>query len=130
MPFELKILMYSVLWGIVQILLAASSSTMQRGIKWNMSSRDQQTPPLTGVAGRLSRASENFKETFPLFMASVLLVQILTKNSAMTALGAQLYLLGRVLYVPIYAFGVPVVRSLVWTMSMVGIVMVLVGVLF
>ena len=31
----------------------------------------------------------------------------------------------RVVYVPLYAFGVPYVRSLVWTVSFAGLVMIL-----
>ncbi len=42
----------------------------------------------------------------------------------MTALGAQIYLAARILYVPTYALGMPIVRSLVWGASLAGIVMV------
>ena len=42
-----------------------------------------------------------------------------------TKLGAWLWLGGRVAYLPLYALGVPVVRSLAWIVSLVGIVMVL-----
>jgi uncharacterized MAPEG superfamily protein len=42
----------------------------------------------------------------------------------LTALGAQIYLICRVVYVPLYAFGVPVLRSLVWIGSAVGLGMI------
>ncbi len=45
-----------------------------------------------------------------------------------TAWGAQLYFYGRVLYVPLYAFGIPVVRSLAFTAAMAGIVVILLGI--
>jgi uncharacterized MAPEG superfamily protein len=46
----------------------------------------------------------------------------------MMTLGAELYLYARVAYVPIYAFGIPGLRTLVWTVSVVGIVLILVGI--
>ncbi len=44
----------------------------------------------------------------------------------MTVLGAQLYFWSRLIYVPIYALGIPYLRTLVWTVSMVGIVLLLI----
>ena len=40
-------------------------------------------------------------------------------------LGAQLYLWSRLIYIPTYALGISYVRTLVWAVSLVGIVMVL-----
>ena len=47
------------------------------------------------------------------------------KSNATSALGAQLYFWARVAYVPLYAAGVPYLRTLVWTISLIGLVMVL-----
>lgn len=128
MSVELQMLTWSILLGIFQILLATALVTKQRGVKWNISSRSQVLPPPTGAAGRLSRAAENFKETFPFFVAAVLILQILSRNSAVTAIGAQLYFYARLLYVPIYAFDITHVRTLVWSVATFGILIVLSGV--
>lgn len=125
MNTELRMLIWSVILGIFQVLLATSAATKQRGIKWNISSRGQEFPALTGVAGRLSRAADNFKETFPFFLASVVIIQLLAKNSSVTALGAQLYFGCRLLYVPIYAFDITHVRTIVWSGATLGIILVL-----
>lgn len=122
---ELKYLSFSVVLGMAQLMLAASAATQQRGVAWNLSARDAKLPELTGVAGRLDRAFNNFKETFPFFLAAIFLVSILKVENTTSALGAQLYFFGRVLYVPLYATGTPVVRSLVWGVSLLGIVLVL-----
>jgi uncharacterized MAPEG superfamily protein len=71
------------------------------------------------------RAWKNFVETFPLFAVAVLLVNALDKHTATSALGAQIYIWARLLYVPAYVFAVPFTRTLIWTASLVGIVMVL-----
>ena len=48
----------------------------------------------------------------------------------LTVWGAALYFWGRVVYVPLYAFGVPYIRSLVWLVSLAGLVMVLASLFF
>ena len=47
------------------------------------------------------------------------------RTSGATALGGWIWLGARVLYLPLYAIGVPVVRSLVFLVSLVGLGMVL-----
>jgi MAPEG family len=72
MTLELKMLALSTVLGLVQIVLASHAASLQRGYVWMASSRDEAMPALTGVAGRLERALQNFVETFPLFAAAVL----------------------------------------------------------
>ena len=130
MAIELQMLAWSAALGLVQVLLAATFVTRQRGLAWNAGARDAVKPPPTGVAGRLDRASNNFLETFPFFAAAVLAVIAADATDARTALGAQLYFWARLVYVPLYASGIPYVRSLVWAVSIVGLLMVLNRLLF
>lgn len=125
LSIELKMLLYSAILGIVQLLVVASLSTSQRGVKWNLSPRDQKVPELTGVAGRLERAFKNFMETFPFFIAAILMVQITEMQSSSSMMGAYLYFWARLVYVPLYAAGIPGVRTLVWVISFIGLLMVL-----
>ena len=125
MGMELKMLAWAMVLGLVQIGLAATLTTQQRGLGWNAGPRDDNLPPCTGLAGRLERASRNFLETFPFFAAAVLAVVALQAANAGTARGAQLYFWARVVYVPLYALGVPYLRTVVWAASMVGLIMVL-----
>jgi uncharacterized MAPEG superfamily protein len=125
MTTELRILLYTLVLGLVHILAGAFFATQQRGTKWNMSARDGKSPELTGLAGRMDRASKNFFETFPLVAAAILMLAVTHTSSSVTALGAQIYLAARVLYVPIYALGIPVVRTLVWGVSIIGFIMLL-----
>ncbi|WP_149196086.1 MAPEG family protein [Luteimonas suaedae] len=125
MPTEIQMLAWAIVLGIVQLLLAAVAMTRQRGLKWNASARDGQPAPLTGVAARLDRAMRNFLETFPFFAAAALAVAVTDSTSAASVLGAQLYFWARLAYVPLYAFGVPYLRSLVWAVSLWGILQLL-----
>ena len=80
---------------------------------------------MSGVAGRLERALANFLEIFPLFAAAVLIAHAAGRHDWMTVWGAQLYFWARVAYVPLYALGVILVRSLVWNVATFGILLVL-----
>jgi uncharacterized MAPEG superfamily protein len=128
LPIELRMLAWSVVLGLVQLFAAAALMTRQRGMQWNAGARDGVPTPLTGVAGRLERAQRNFLETFPFFAAAALAVALTGRSDAMTALGAQLYFWARVAYVPIYAAGIPYVRSFVWAVSLAGLLLVLGGI--
>ena len=125
MSIELQMLAWAILLGLVQIMIAATLGTQQRGLGWNVGARDGEPKPLTGIAARLDRASRNFLETFPFFIAAVLAVTLTQRGNEHTALGAQLYFWARVAYVPVYAAGIPYVRTLIWTVSVIGLVMVI-----
>ena len=128
MTTELWLLVAAVLLGFVQIVLQAQSMNMQRGYRWNAGPRDEILPPLTGVVGRLNRALRNFLETFPFFAAAVLITNSANIHNSLTLWGAWLYLLGRIVYLPLYAFGVRYVRSLAWNVAALGIFLILGGI--
>ncbi|MCD9045857.1 MAPEG family protein [Luteimonas sp. MHLX1A] len=127
LPLEIRMLAWAVLLGLGQLFLAAAVMTRQRGMRWNAGPRDGEPPPLSGVGARLDRAWRNYLETFGFFAAAVLAVVATGRGDAGTALGAQLYFWARVAYVPLYAAGIPYLRSLVWAVSVAGILMVLRG---
>ena len=129
MPIEITLLGWTVVLGIVQVLLAAGAKRRQDGTQWAMGSRDEPRPPPTGVAGRLARAEANFMESFPFFAAAIVAVHVTGREGALSALGAQLFFWSRLVYVPLYASGVPVVRSIIWGASMVGLVQVVLALL-
>ena len=115
--------------AFVQILLFDVALTGQYGLKWNMGARDETMPPLSAMAERLRRAQDNLYETLPLFIAAVLIAFVAGKENTITVLGAHIYLFGRILYVPLYAYGVKTIRSLVWVGSTIGLGMVIVPLL-
>jgi uncharacterized MAPEG superfamily protein len=126
-PVELTLLLAAVIVGLVQIVWAAvAGAGGERNMAWLLGPRDDPRP-VSVVAARLDRALKNFLETFPLFAAAVIAVVLAGKLGPLTMWGCGLYVIGRALFVPIYAAGLAVVRTLVWTVSMVGILMVVVA---
>jgi uncharacterized MAPEG superfamily protein len=125
MTTELQILGWAIVLGLVHLFLDATLKTSQRGLAWNTGPRDGAMPPLDGVAGRVNRSFSNFLETFPMFAAAVLAVVVSEQGGERAVLGAQVYFWARVAYIPAYAAGIPYVRSLIWGISLLGILMVL-----
>ena len=125
MTFELTMLAWTLVLAFVQILLFDAARTRQYGMKWNTGPRDEDMPPLSAGANRLKRAQDNLFETLPLFIGAVLIAYLAGRTGAMTAWGAALYFWARLIYIPLYAFGVPYVRSLIWLVSLAGLIMIL-----
>ena len=125
MTTELKMLTWSIALGLVYMFAAAGMATRQRGLKWNASNRDGEAKPLAGAAARAVRANANFLETFPFFAAAVLAIVAAKLNTPHTALGAETYFWARAAYLPIYIAGIPYVRTLVWGVSLWGLLQLL-----
>jgi uncharacterized MAPEG superfamily protein len=103
---------------VVQIFLQETSR--YRFNLWTiMGNRDKQ-PEDSLIAARLNRAKNNMMEALPLFLGLAMLALVKGGNTAPAVHGATTFLVARVVYVPIYAAGIPVVRSLVWLAGMGG----------
>jgi len=125
MAIELTILAWAMVLLLVHIFAAAQVKTKQYGTTWNMGARDENLPPISPLGGRLSRAQANFMETLPIAIVALIGVVVAGHTSDMTALGAWIWLGARTAYLPIYALGIPMIRTLVFLASLVGIGMVL-----
>jgi uncharacterized MAPEG superfamily protein len=121
--------MWSVVLGFVHIVAASHAVSRQRGYRWTASARDEPLQPLTGTPGRLERALRNFVETFPFFVALVFVAELAEIHNRLTEWGSFLYIGARVVYLPLYAFGVPLIRSLVWNVAALGMLLFVVAIL-
>ena len=129
MTTELTYLAWTLVLAVVQILWADVARTGQYGLPWNTGARDDDMPPLKPMTARLFRAQANLYETLPLFAAAVLIAHAVGREGTLTYWGSVVYFWGRVVYVPLYAFGVKQVRSLVWVVSFVGLLMTIAAIL-
>ena len=130
MAVELTCLTWSVLLGLAHILIAGQARTNELGTSWNMSARDGTQPVLSPMTNRLFRAQANFLETFPLFAAVILITATSQLYSTFSHWGAILYIAARTTYFPLYAFGVPYFRTIVWMISLIGMLLVLCPLIF
>jgi uncharacterized MAPEG superfamily protein len=125
MAVELRLLAWSVLLLIVHIAVQGGLVAPLRGAAWNAGPRDEGQPPLGKFPGRAQRALENFKETYPAFIALALALPVAGRAGGLGALGAWLWFAGRVVYLPLYLLGVPWLRSAAFGVSLVGLMLML-----
>jgi uncharacterized MAPEG superfamily protein len=120
---ELMLLLWAVALAVVQMLIAVSGATLQVGLPKLASNRDNM-PALTGWVGRADRAHHNMLENLVLFAALVFLLFATGKSNSTTVLGAQLFFWGRLAYAVVYLIGIPWLRTGVWFVSIVGLLLI------
>lgn len=125
MPVEIRIAAFGALLLFVHIFIATRFKTRQYGRAWNVGARDEDLSPPNVMTGRTARAQANYAETFPIAIVALLGVVIAERTSSMTALGGWFWLGARIVYLPLYMSGIKVVRTLVYTASIVGLAMVI-----
>ncbi|MBX3488967.1 MAPEG family protein [Parvibaculum sp.] len=125
MTVEIAMLFWASVLGLVQVGLQSLSFKRQAGNAYTVGARDEPLPP-TGLAGRMERALRNFLETFPIFAAVILAVYATERTNQWSEIGAQIYFWGRLAYIPAYAAGLPWVRTFIWQIATVGIVLCMV----
>jgi uncharacterized MAPEG superfamily protein len=123
MTFELWILLAAALLGLVHLSAASFTFKAQVGNRYTVGPRDENLQP-SGIAGRLHRAQQNFLETFAIFAVCVLVVHVTDSYGALSRWGAMLYIGGRVAFLPLYAIGVPWLRTFSWNIATLGLVLV------
>lgn len=126
MTIELTLLAWAVVLGLVHAVATGQFTTLQHGIAYGLSPRDEPRP-VTGVGARVQRAFANYMQTFPFFAVAVLVAHVADRHSWLTVTGAQLYFWARLAYVPLYAAGIPVARTVAFLVATLGIVLLLVA---
>ncbi|MDB2407153.1 MAPEG family protein [Jannaschia sp.] len=115
MSSELSILALYGLLLAVTVVLNVLTAMEQVGLMTLGGSRDEM-PKLTGMAGRIARALDNSVVAMALFAPAILILAAREGFTGTTLLAAQIFLLARLAFVPIYAFSppVPFLRTGVW----------------
>lgn len=126
---ELFVFGLSVVLLLVNIIWQSSSMTKDTSVGYNMSARDVEKP-VSLVTGRLNRALRNYLETYAAFVGLALALHLTGKTGGLGEIGAWLWLVARVVYLPLFAFGVFRWRSVVWFASVLGLVLMLVRLMF
>jgi uncharacterized MAPEG superfamily protein len=124
MTVELWCLFAAMVLALVHLTAASFTFKAQVGNRYSVGPRDEDLRP-TGIAGRLDRAQRNFLETFPVFVAAVLTIQYLGASSDLSRWGAVIYVAGRILFLPLYAAGLPWIRTFSWNAATLGLVLVM-----
>lgn len=121
---ELQYLVYGAILLIVHVIIQATFSDLSKGLGWALGPQDEARDQSV-VAARIERALANYLETFPAFAALALILAVTEMSTATSALGAAIWFWARIAYIPAYASGIPMVRSLAWFTSLGGLAMML-----
>ena len=126
LPTELLLLGWSTVMLFAYVMIQGQTATRDRGLDWNAGPRDGEQKPLGEMAGRAERALKNFQETYPVFIALALGLVVTDRTGGLGAIGAWLWFGARIAYIPLYLFGIKYVRSLCWTVSILGLLLMLI----
>ncbi len=128
MPLELSYLVSAIVLYFVMIAVQALLSNIENKPAIMAGPRD-------GVAdkgvmpGRARRANANMAESLMMFVPLILVAYITNNLNGMTELGAGLFLAARIVYAPLYWFGIPWLRTLAWAAGLTGIILIFLQIL-
>jgi len=126
LPTELLLLGWSTVLLFAYVMIQGQTATRDRRLDWNAGPRDGEQKPLGDMAGRAERVLKNFQETYPVFIALALGLVVTDRTGGLGAIGAWLWFGARIAYIPLYLFGIKYVRSLCWTVSILGLLLMLI----
>jgi uncharacterized MAPEG superfamily protein len=126
LPTELLLLGWSTVLLFAYVMIQGQTATRDRGLDWNAGPRDGEQKPLGEMAGRAERALKNFQETYPVFVALALGLAVTDRTGGLGAIGAWCWFGARIAYIPLYLLGIKYVRSLCWTVSILGLLLMLI----
>ena len=122
---ELTCLELSVLLWVAHVLTQAIVTGGEFGNAYLFTPRDTQ-PIAKGLAcGRATRALGNYVENYGPFIAMALALIATGQHGGIGALGATIWIIARIVYLPIYLMGVIYVRTALWAISVIGLLMML-----
>jgi uncharacterized MAPEG superfamily protein len=101
---------------------------MPGGSAWGFGNRDTSFAVPAWIE-RTRRAHTNMVENLAPFACLVLIAHVTGKANATTALGAEIFLAARVLHTLVYMAGIPVLRTLVFSVGVFGELLILLQIL-
>ena len=122
---ELACLELGVALWIFHVLVQAGVGNVELPSGYLFTSRDKPAPASGLLFGRATRALANYVENFTPFVAVALALIVTQRTGGSGALGATIWVLARIVYIPLYLFGVVYARTAVWALSIVGLGMML-----
>ncbi|MCK9992145.1 MAG: hypothetical protein Dbin4_00665 [Alphaproteobacteria bacterium] len=130
MTIELTMLAWSTVLLIVLILTSANANVMAMGMEWGFGNRDEPST-VTGWGARARRTYLNHMENLLIFGLLVIVAHLGNVHSNLTIMGAELFLVARIVYAALYIAGISAMgsRTLVYFAGLVGIIMIAYAVL-
>jgi uncharacterized MAPEG superfamily protein len=119
---ELTCLVLSLLMWLAHIVVQGVFATSSLGTDYLSTPRDENKQPRGNMFPRATRALHNYTENFVPFVAADLGL-IVTNHTG--GWGATIWILMRIIYLPLYLTGVNPGRTIVWIISVIGLIMMI-----
>lgn len=129
MSIELTLLVWSVILAGAYIGVQSTLYRIDYGVAHANGQRDDERPPNKWTL-RGQRALGNFLETYSIFIALAVATELSGRSDGLTQWGAQIWFWARWAYLPAYFIDIRQMRSLIWTISLVGLLLMFAGVAF
>ena len=120
---ELTILLWAVALTFIQLIISILGATQQLGLSALAGNRENMVPT-SGWVGRAQRAHVNMLENLVLFAILVIVAGLIGVSNDLTILGSQLFIWGRLAYAVIYILGIPWLRTAVFLISILGMILI------
>ena len=108
---------------IVTASLIKAKAWRPSGMKAALGNRDEPSD-CNGFPARTDRAAKNMLENMVLFTAIALVATVGGVTDPHVELGARIFYWARLVYIPIYMIGIPVARTAVWAIGIIGMGMI------
>lgn len=129
MSIELTLLIWSAALAGAYVIVQSTLYRLDYGVKHADSQRDNEREPNKWTV-RGNSALRNFLETYAAFVALAIATELSGRSDSLTQWGVQIWFWMRVFYLPSYFIDVPFLRSGIWFISSIGLVMLFIGVAF
>lgn len=129
MSLELTLLIWSAVLAFAYLGVQSILFRADYGLMHAATQRDNERPPGKWAA-RGNRALRNFLETYGIFLALVVATELSGRADGLTTWGAQIWFWARWAYLPAYFIDIPMLRSGIWVVSMIGLILLFAGVAF
>ena len=122
MTIEMQILAASGALLLLLTLIQGTRNVLVLGLP-TAAGNQHDIAPWTGINDRLNRAIKNLMEALAIFVPIAVAVQLSSLNNETTALGAQIFLVARIVHAAVYTLGIPWIRTAAWSAGVAGIIM-------
>ncbi len=126
MPVELTQVLLAILLAFAQLMLFAVYANLEIGLEFTGGPRDEAPPKeVSKTTGRMQRAFQNMNETLPWFIGVVVVAHLSNQVDAVVIAAGWIYLIARLIYVPVYVIHIGLLRSAVWAVATGAIMVIL-----
>lgn len=130
MSIELTYLVWSAALALAYLFVQSTFYRLDYGVDYANSQRDENVPPPSKLNARAQKALANFLETYAVFVALAIATEVSGRSDGLTQWGAHLWFWARCAYLPAYFIDVKQLRSMIWGVSLIGLILMFVGVAF